>query len=297
MNYKKLGSAFFTLLIIFGLTSCGQKTEKEAGDASEELEAAEPELKEQIEEVVYEIPSPSEIPTLLERTGAEYNGSLINPADKADSYVSTNDKAALNLGVYATDIGYLVSYDKAQDALTYISSSKKLSDNLGVTGAIDSKLLKRFEDNLSRKDSLVILINSTIDKTESYLKDDDRNQLAALVVAGSFVEGLYISTGLVKTYPTDILPEDKRNLVLTPLIDVILKQEQSVKDLSKMIDALDKSGPVAELSTKLKALEADYEKLNIEEQIKNNRADLVLTDATLQEITSKVAEIRSMIVE
>ncbi|MBL3658705.1 hypothetical protein [Fulvivirga sediminis] len=297
MNYKKLGTAILSVLIIFGMTSCGQKTEKEAEDASEELEAAEPELKEQIEEVVYEIPSPSEIPTLLERTGAEYNGSLVNPQDKADSYASANDKAALNLGVYATDIGYLVSYDKSQDALTYIASSKKLADNLGVTGAIDSKLLSRFENNLSRKDSLIILINSTIDKTESYLKDDERNQLAALVVAGSFVEGLYISTGLVKTYPTDILPEDKRNLVLTPLIDVILKQEKSVKDLSKMLDALEKSGPLAELSTKVKALEADYEKLDIEEQIKNNRADLALTDATLQDITSKVAEIRNFIVE
>ncbi|UII20654.1 hypothetical protein [Fulvivirga ligni] len=297
MNYKRLGSISFSLLLIFGVFSCGQKAEKESEQSSEEFEAAESDLKEQIEEVVYEIPSPSEIPSLLERTGAEYNGSLINSNDKAESYASRNDKAALNLGAYATDIGYLVSYDKVQEALTYMSSTKKLADDLGVTGAFDASLIERFESNLSRKDSLAILINSTINKTESYLKDDDRNRLAALVVTGSFIEGLYISTALVDSYPTDILPEDKRNLVLTPLIRVVLEQEKSVKDLVKMLETIENTSPVAEMITKLESLVADYEKLDIEEQIKNNRADLVLSDATLAEITKKAAEIRSSIVE
>lgn len=297
MNYRRMGLIPFYLLLIVGLFSCNTGSKEETADNSEEFDKAESDLKDRIQEVVYEIPSPSEIPFLLEATGAEYNESLINADDRVNDYTTINDKAALNLGVYATDIGYLVSYDKVQEALTYMSSAKKLADNLGVTGAFDAELIKRFEANLSRKDSLAYLLNSTINQTENYLKDDDRNRLAALIITGSFIEGLYISTALVQSYPKDLLPDDSRNLVLTPLIRIILEQQKSVADLTKMLSNLEQSSPVNKLIANLQELNADYDSLHIEEQIKENHANLVLTDETLIDITEIVAEMRSGIVE
>ncbi len=297
MKYRYLGWLSLTFSILFGLYSCGTKSTEESADSSEEFDKANEDLKERIQEVVYEIPSPSEIPFLLEATGAEFNESLINDNNKVEEYSSRNDNAALNLGVYATNIGYLVSYDKVQDALTYMSSAKKLADNLGVTGSFDTGLLKRFENNLSRKDSLAYLLNETINKTENYLKDDNRNKLAALIITGSFIEGLYISTQLIDSYPDDILPEDSRNLVLTPLIRVVLEQEKSIEDLVNMLESVEQSEPITSLATQLKDLKSKYAALSIQEQIKNNRADLVLTDETLVEITSKVASVRASIIE
>ena len=294
MKFRFAGLLSLTLLL--GMYSCGPKsTEEEA--SSEEFSQANEQLKESIQEVVYEIPSPSEIPFLLEATGAEFNEALINDNNKAEGYSSRNDVAALNLGVFAADVGYLVSYDKVQEALTYMSSSKKLADNLGVTGSFDTELIKRFEANLSRKDSLAYLLNETINKTDKYLKDDNRSKLASLIISGSFIEGLFISTELIETYPKDILPEDSRNLVLTPLIRVILEQEKSVKDLTAMLESIEQTEPVNGLVADLKDLSTKYESLNIEDQIKNNRADLILSDQTLSEITAKVSEIRSRIIE
>lgn len=298
MNYKQLGSLCLSFILLCGLFSCGNQPAEEKKDQSaEEFDQAESDLKEQIQEVVYEIPSPSEIPFLLEATGAEFNQSLINDNTKADQYASRNDKAALNLGIYSADIGYLVSYDKVQEALTYMSSAKKLADNLGVTGAFDTQLIKRFENNLSRKDSLSYLLNETIHQTEAYLKDDDRNKLAALIITGSFIEGLYISTELIETYPKDILPEDSRNLVLTPLIRVVLEQQKSLEDLIKMLSTVENTEPVDKLIKDLRELDEDYDKLKIQDQIKENRADLILSDETLAEITKKVADIRNSITE
>lgn len=298
MNYKTLGSISLSLLLVIGLVSCGSQQESEdKTDTSEEFEQAESDLKGQIKDVVYEIPSPSEIPFLLEATGAEFNETLINDRNRVDEYATRNDKAALNLGVYAADIGYLVSYDKVQEALNYMTSAKKLADNLGISGSFDQTLIKRFENNLSRKDSLAYLLNETINETENYLKDDNRTKLAALVITGSFIEGLYISTELIKTYPKDILPDDSRNLVLTPLIRVVLEQEKALQDLVKMLETIEKTNPVDQLIGDLKGLEEKYAALNIQEQIKNNRADLVLSDETLSEITVKVAEVRNGITE
>jgi hypothetical protein len=294
MNLTRSISLFCAVIVSLFVWSCGSSS-KEAN--SDEFDQAQESLKDQIEEVVYSIPPPTEIPYLLEATGAEFNQALINDRSKADQYATKNDKAALNLGIYAADIGYLSSYDKTQEAIDYLNACKSLADGLGVIGTFDIEVLKSFEANISNKDSLASLLNQTVQKTGTYLKDDSRNKLAALVVTGSFVEGLYISTGVVKSYPKNILPDDQRNLILTPLIRVILKQSNSVDELLKMLSNTEQADPVTTIVKDLTALQTSYKSLNIEEQIKNNRADLVLTDKNLQEITKIVEKLREDIVK
>jgi hypothetical protein len=293
MKLKQSIYFFLSAVIALGLNSCGSSSKEDQNKNSDEFKEAEGALKNQIEEVIYNIPSPSEIPYLLQATGAEFNEGLLNPRTKVDQYASRNDKAALNLGVYAADIGYLSSYEKTQESIDYLNAAKVLADNLGIIGTFDANVLKRFESNISNKDSLTRLLDQTIKKTETFLKDDSRNKLSALVVAGSFIEGLYISTGVVKSYPKNLLPDDDRKLVLTPIIRVVLEQKKSVSELLKMMKSVEQTDPVTDIVAKLTALETTYAALNIEEQIKNNRADLVLSDKNLVEITKVVEELRN----
>lgn len=302
-NYSMM-YRIFPLVTIFSitlyLTSCEVSRESSEERSSAEFEQAQAEqrgVENQIKEVIYDIPSPSEIPFLLQATGAEYNASLINDISNADSYSTRNNEAALNLGVYSADIGYLSSYGKVQEALNYMNKAKNLAENLGLSGAFRPELIQRFEKNLSRKDSLAYILNETISRAENYLKDENRNHLAALIIAGSFVEGLYISTQLIEQYPKDILPEDSRNLILTPLIRVVLEQEKATNDLLGLLKTIERSQTVLELTKDLEELSQSYDQLNIQEQIQQNRADLVLSDETLSDITNKVAEIRAYIVE
>ena len=281
----------------FYLVSCGSSSSDKVNNSDEFKEAERDSLGKQIEEVMYNIPSPTEIPYLLQATGAEFNSSLVNPRTKVDQYASLNDKAALNLGVYAADVGYLASYDKTQEAISYLAACKTLAENLNIIGSFDVEVLQKFEANISNKDSLSLLLDNSIKKTQTFLQDDDRNKLSALVIAGSFVEGLYISTGVIKSYPKNILPDDKRNLVLTPLMRVILEQKKSVSELLKMLSAIEQTDPIVGMTADLKSLEAAYTSLNIEEQIKNNRADLVLTDKSLVDITAVVEKMRKGITD
>jgi hypothetical protein len=293
----KLQRPFFVLLmatLTLSLSSCSRSGE-DKDQNSREFDEANEALQHQIEEVAYNIPPPSEIPYLLQATGAEFNQSLVNSREKVDQYTTHNDKAALNLGVYAADIGYLTSYDKTQEAIDYLTACKTLSDELGLIGTFDAALLEKFEQNISNKDSLTRLLDRTMKESQNYLKDDSRNKLSSLVVAGSFVEGLYIATGLIKTYPKNILPEDNRNLVLTPIMRVVLEQKSSVSEMVKMLESAEQTETVAAILEDFKALEQTYQNLNIEEQIKNNRADLVLSDKNLEGITNIVEEIRKTI--
>jgi len=295
MKVTRFGIICLVLLLTLGLWSCGSKKEKE--DNNDEFKQAEESLNDEIKDVVYNIPSPSEIPYMLQATGAEFNQSLLSDRKKADQYLSRNDKAALNLGVYAADIGYLVSYDKTQDAINYMNASKKLADNLGVLGTFDADLLKRFEANISIKDSLAHMVDEAIHQTEKYMKNDNRSKPAALMLTGSFVEGLYISTGLIKSYPKNLLKDDDRNLILTPLIRVVIQQRESVGELIKMLGTVEQSEPINSLLSDLNSLLANYKAMNIEEHLKNNRADLVLSDKNLVELTKTIEKIRSSIVD
>ncbi len=295
MNLKKSLYFILGLPLMLAIVSCGSSEKK--GNDSDEFKEAEESLKSTIADVVYGIPSPTEIPYLIQQTGAEYNESLLNPRSKTDQYANRIDKAALNLGVYTADIGYLTSYDKTQEAIDYLNSCKQLADNLGVIGSFDIELLKRFEANISNKDSLANLLDRTARETEKFLKDENRNRLAALVVTGSFVEGLHISTGLVNSYPKDVLPANVRDNILTPVISVILNQKKSVSDLLKMLSAVEQTEPVAGLVRDLQELERAYSALNIEEQIKNNQGDLVLSDKNLIQISEIVARMRKAITD
>jgi hypothetical protein len=283
--------------VAFGLMSCGSSTSDKVNNSEEFKEAQKETLKQQIEEVVYNIPPPTEIPYLLQATGADFNQGLLNPRTKVDQYATRHDKAALNLGVYAADVGYLSSYEKTQDAISYLSTTKTLAENLNVIGAFDADVLKKFEENITNKDSLTRLLDHTIKKTEDFLKDDNRNKLAALVVTGSFVEGLYISTSVVKTYPKSTLPDESRNIILPALMRIILQQKISVTELKNMLSALEQTEPVTSIVEDLRKLESAYANLNIEEQIKNNKANLVLTDKNLIEITAITEKLRKSIVE
>ena len=98
----------FLATVILGFASCS-KSGEDKDENSKEFDEASTATKEQIDEVAANIPPPSEIPYLLQATGAEFNQGLINSRERVDQYTSHNDKAALNLGVYAADIGYLTS--------------------------------------------------------------------------------------------------------------------------------------------------------------------------------------------
>jgi len=116
MKFTRLNTYFFALLAVAGLWSCGgPKTDTDQN--AKDFDSAEESMNEQVQDVINNLPPPSEIPYLLQGTGAEFNQSLLNDRNKVDKYSTISDKAALNLGVYTTDIGYLSSYEKTQEAI------------------------------------------------------------------------------------------------------------------------------------------------------------------------------------
>ncbi|RJE75269.1 MULTISPECIES: hypothetical protein [Reichenbachiella] len=283
-------------------TACGGEKKKSQGELdaqAEVFEKAEHELIEEIDKVVHDMPPPSEVPYLLMATGADFNGDIINSTDNASKYFNSADKAAMNLGAYATDIGYLSSYDQVQDALTYMETSQKLADQIGISSAFELDLMERFEKNLGNKDSLANLINYSMEVAEKKLEETDRLQMVALVLSGSYIEGLYLSVMVLDTYPEDLLPAAQRDLILEPIVRVIIDQKKSLDDIIHLLKDLESDPIIADVIAEFDILKELYKEDvgDIDQRIADQDPTLKLDKALLIDIITEVKRIRGDMVK
>lgn len=291
------------MLILFTLSavlfSCGGSSKSESNSEKQQaFDEAEQKIAKDLNVVIADLPSPTEVPYLLQATGADYSESLINSLDKLDQYTTNEDEAALNLGVYATDMGYLLSYGKVPDSRKYLEACQNLAEALKVASVFDVKTMEDFQENLNNPDSLNKILSKAIYKAEDRLQESDRMPVAALVLSGSFIEGLYLAVKVIETYPTDILDEDTRNLILKPLFQVILDQEKPLTDIINMLKDLEQDEIIAKMITELNILKLLYEGdiANIQQKISANTGDFVLSQDMLIDITTEVKRIRTEII-
>jgi hypothetical protein len=295
-NYYQLSSKILLAIVISILVACGSDKKKDA-DAAKEFDAAQEQLKENVDKAIRDIPPPAEVPYIIQSTGADYNPNIINDHKRYESYTISAKKAAFNLGIYATDIGYLSSYGKTQEALNYMDVCLKLTETVGAQDAIDFAVLERFEKNLSNPDSLANIIDAVIDNSDSYLQANDRNNIAALMIGGTFIEALYISTQIIDTYPRDLLPDDMRLQVLSPLVLMLVKQKESLKDVIDLLESVDdkEDWEIATINS-LNELYDNYTKFDPMGKIQAGRGNEVLNDEVLSRLTNQVDSIRTNIV-
>ncbi|WP_424962703.1 hypothetical protein [Ekhidna sp.] len=299
MKFNQLKLSSLALAAAVLVSSCGGGSSKEeSSDASSEFDAAKEQVAADVSKVLKDLPPPSEVPYLLMNAGAEFDAGLINSIEKMESYQASESKAALNLGVYATDIGYLASYEKSEMALDYMGECQKLAAPVGVAEAIDYGMISRFESNMENKDSLAVIINEVMQKSGERLSELEELNSAALLLAGSWIEGVYISTSIVNNYPDD-LPEESRTLILEPLVKIVMDQKTSLNDLLQVMNDVPETEDITSMRAELEKVKAIYdgELAEVEEQIANNTGDFVLQPSTLDNLSAEVSRIRGSIVE
>ncbi|WP_425389711.1 hypothetical protein [Ekhidna sp.] len=297
-NQLKLASLALSAAVLISSCGGGGQEKSSESDASSEFDAAKEQVAADVSKVLEDLPPPSEVPYMLMSAGADFNPDLINSLDNIESYQSSESTAALNLGVYATDIGYLASYEKAELALDYMGECQKLAAPVGVAEAIDYGMIARFESNMENKDSLAAIVNDVMQKSGERLSELDELNSAALLLAGSWIEGVYISSTIVNTYPDD-LPEESRTLILEPLVKIVMDQKTSLYDLLKVMNDVPGTQDVTDMIAELEKVKAIYdgELAEVEKQIAENTGDFVLKPSTLDNLTAEVARIRTSIVE
>lgn len=297
INYRVIAAYFCSLCLILASACSSPKSEEQ--DQGEEFDEAADQLQEQLVGMLDNIPAPSEIPYLIQSTGAGFDKSLLNDISKVDQYQSEDDKSAMNLGVYATDIGYLSSYDQSQDALTYFDRIKSLADQIGVTSSVDTEVVEEFENSLGSKEELGEVLDGALGDTQIRLEESGRDRTAALVATGTFAEGLHIAGSLIEQFPKGKAEEDDQVssfvALAIPLVRLVLDQKQPLMELNAMLKSLESDATTDQLVSLTSDLLEEYETLNIEETFENNDAVSFLEEGKLDGLIQKVSALRQYI--
>ena len=258
--------------MLFLLSGCKTKQSKTESDPIFE---AIPGTKEEIIQELsgYPIPNSYEVTKLIYESGAPFILSLANPPEKAENYITEKDKI-LNLGVYATDLVYATTYMMKQATLNYLEASKTLIDDLGISTTFNLTYAERIENNMNDRDSLIMIVSESFSDTWNHLVENQQDILARLVVCGSWIEGIYITS--------NVALKAKDN---SEFLEMLAKQSNSLDRMVSMLEPVKDEDEVSNIYKALFELQDLY--TNVGE---------ALTSAQLDEIAAKVNSLRAEII-
>lgn len=292
---KELKLSIFLASASFLFFACGTDKQSKEENQTEPVDSNKTTLIE-IEGKVFSIPSPIQTAILIQQTGSTYDASILNSPKNATKY-STNFQKAINLGVYGADLGYTTIYSQTQDGISYLTAVNKLSDELGISGTFSKELMKRFERNMGIQDSLLAMVSDAYQEADAFLKNNERNDISALVLAGGWIETLWFAVNVAeKNKNQEIIRRiGEQKITLSNLIN-ILTPYYNKPEMTELIDKLiDLNATFEQIQYKYEYIEPTTDAANKITTI-NSKSEVIITDEQLRQISEKVKGIRNQII-
>lgn len=310
MSARKLNVFTLSLLLAGSLffVGCGEssddsksanedaQTEEQTQEvAFDDLEgAAVSKRKETIKKIFYTIPAPMEMASLIQSSGADFDGGLLNDVENVDNYMTQRGQA-LNLGMYGADLSYTTMFERSKESLFYLSTVKQLADELGASNIITDDLISRVDGNKENKDSLLNIVSDTFWSLNAKFKEDGMEDISALVISGGWVEALYLATNHVEG--NDALRQR------------VAEQKYSLDDLVKLIDTYENQDNLTEVKADLQKLQEIFAEVEIKQDKTETSQDengtmviggaksVTMSDETLAKVKAAVAEVRTKYIQ
>jgi len=246
------GAALVILVLVIALSSCNNPAaqDEQANAAAADTINKEVTLSPESQGLLYSFPTPFEVTAMLEKAKAGFIFDITNPPANAGKYTTEMSKA-LNLGVYSADLSYSATYNRNDETNKFLACTNKLADELGIAGVYDQTLIEKIKKYNNNKDSLVGLINKVFSQTNDFLSRNNRNQIAVLIAAGGFAEGLYLAATLGEVAKDN-----------TRIMAVIASQKDNHMKLLTILEAYNADQnmkPVADAIAKLKPIWGIYD--------------------------------------
>ncbi|MDA3952964.1 MAG: hypothetical protein PF485_04920 [Bacteroidales bacterium] len=296
----------YILLLLLLITSCGENKQKK-DDFSSEFEIPDSQRyagelaisAEAMDDIVENISSPVEIAALIKAVGVPYSKDYLATTDFVDKY-NTSFKKALGLGIFGADLGYQNMYNKTGSVIDYISAIKSLADGIHVGQFFDFTTLKRLATNNQNLDSLMYISVQNFNQMDRYLTENNRSNLSSLIVAGVWIESIYLLGEVIKKSPNSELSEKigEQKIILSNLMLLLKNYERNpdfkvlVADLAE-IQALFKEVTITSILGEPEMVEEDG-MLVIKQ---NDKQFIDISDEILFKIIDKTVEVRNKIIQ
>ncbi len=290
----KLYQIVILIFVAFALHGC-KGEEKEKNDAVNSKN----EKVFKFRNKLFSLPSPFHVSNLINKISEDFNNDMLNRPSNKNNYVST-EKKALNLGVYTADLGYCNVYEQYALTSQYIIVVRSLSTELQILNTYTTEILNNIENNLQNKDSLNKIFAESYREADIYLSDNNRDDVSVMIMAGGWVEGMYLMTQISK---------ENQN---KHLIERIGEQKYSLENIVRLMLQYKTTGSIIsdEIQEKFMELKKIYSKIEIRYKydkhivLPNEKKTIIvssteihMTEDILKDITEKVEDLREMIIK
>jgi len=195
---------------------------------------------------LFSIPSPVQTALLIRKAGLPYDKALPLPAESIDRLASKIQRA-LALGAFGADLAYVTVHKDGQRALSTLQTVQKLSGQLELSNAFDQQLIDGFKKSINNEDSLLRFSGSAFRSADQYLKNNNRDDVSALVLAGGWIEGMYLTVSRAT---------EKSDPALSTRIG---EQRKTIENLIALLEGADAEHASATLVVGLKDVLAAYQ--------------------------------------
>jgi hypothetical protein len=246
-----------------------------------------------IREIYYGLLTPVEVCNIFERLGIPFNDTIILPMENQDLYMSSY-KAAMNLGVYGVDMGYMKLFGINWQTVSYFNAIKTLSDRLNIPDEYLAKAIKGVDPDMNNAESLTALMNEAYQKIDSHLRQEGNQGTLGLMLMGGWIEAMYLATQLAYN-PAKPDPQ---------VVGKIAEQKYSLMSLLSFMKNYYDDPMVVFYTKKLKYLDRWFDTFEIyyhpgdvsvdtvRQVITTTGTEMDITVGTLNEIRDYVAKLR-----
>ncbi len=252
-----------------------------------------------IDDMVQNIASPIETAAIIKGLKIPFNKDLIASTKYSENF-NTNFAKALGLGMYGCDLGYLNMYGKTSLVLDYITTIRTLADGIQVGQFFDFSTLKRLATNNENIDSLVFISQQSMTRIDDYLRQNNRSNLSVVIVAGVWIEGLYL---------TSIVADETKHIKMR---ETIGDQKEIINQLMILLYNYRRDPNIAGLIKDFEEIKKLYSDVKITIQVgetemiekngtltykQNDIQTIDMSDETFKKILTKVQEVRSKLLK
>jgi hypothetical protein len=293
--HRKNAFGFLSLLLGISIlmASCGESSDQKTTQppVKSELDSTEVARMKELEKIFFSIPSPVEMSSLIKKKGYQFDQGKLVATANVDKYTGESRQAVM-LGIYGADLSYAAIFDQKQLSTEYFAAAQKLARQMDADGTITPELLERLEKNQENRDSMLHIISEAYSDLNGYLKEKDRVEVSAMVVAGGWLEALYLST----QYTPDGNPEIRQR---------IAEQKYSLNNLMSYLEKFGDTASLQELKGDLMRLQEVYNTVAENKgkttaskdesgtMVIGSSTTLTIDDATLSKIATLAGEIRT----
>lgn len=247
-------------------------------------------------EIYYGLLTPVEVCNIFDRLGLSFNDTIISPSDNCNLYMSSY-KAAINLGVYGVDMGYMKLFGVNKQTVSYFNTIKTLSERLNMPVNFLADAVKDVDRTMSNADSLTSLMSDAYKKIDDHLRAEGSQGTLGLMMMGGWIESMYIATQLAYD-PANPDPQ---------VVEKIAEQKYSLLSLLSFMKNYYDDPMVVFYTKKLKYLnrwfdtfdiyyrEGDVKIDTVRQVITTTGSEMTVTIETLNEIRDYIASLRTEI--